>query len=615
MVAKVLLPAALLLAFVLLAVTSIVGTSVTSDEVAHLPAGYTYIQTGDFRLNAQHPPLLKALAAMPLAGLALKPIWEGDGWARGDDRIFGGDFLTHNSVPLERILFFGRLPMIAVGALLCLLTFWWARELWGDWPALWVLLCCAFCPNILAHASLVTTDAGLTCFTVGAVFALWRFGASGRLTYAAWCGVALGLALLAKYSGVLTGAIVGALLVSLWWHGRAASELARAGTLIAGIAALLVSIGYGFPNGLMNYYSGFQHINADFDLSQPSFLWGEHSTAGFWYYYLLAQWWKTPIPALILFGAALATIDVRGTAARRDWLFVLLPIGVFHLAAMFYRPNIGVRHILPVFPFVFLATGAVVQRALVAGWRSQLAIGVLAFWYLAGTLHARPHFLAYFNELAGGPDNGIDYLIDSNLEWGQDIHGLRDYIDRIQPAAVRAAVFSPLPLEEQGVVAAPIKLRDLVWPEEDVTYFVGPYHLQRRSFGGENPALRFRWLERYVPIDKIGWSIFVYRISTRRADQASEPTFYVPRAQWYEDARRQLADILTHTPDFAEARQLLARLHFERSAWLAEQGEHGAALEDARSAVRLAGDVAEYQAQVRRLSAVPPRRGGEGRGT
>jgi 4-amino-4-deoxy-L-arabinose transferase-like glycosyltransferase len=562
--AQRLLPSLLLACFAALAVTSMRLESVTSDEVAHLPAGYTYVLTGDFRLNPQHPPLVKALAGAPLAFLPLKRIDDTAGWATADDRIFGADFLVHNYEPLDRILFAGRLPMVALGVFFGAALFRWAEAMWGFPAAVVALFLYCFSPNMLAHARLVTTDAGIAGFTLCTLFALWRFTAGGRRADAALCGLLLGCALLAKYSGVLTALLVGCLLVASLRLGRSGRQVAEAALWIAGIAALVVTVGFGSPRGLVRYVESFQQMSRDFDMRQQAFLWGWQAS-GFWYYYLLAQLWKTPLPALLLFAAALLLMPLRGREARRDWLFVLLPIAAFHGAGTVFRPNIGLRHVLPVFPFLFLAAGWAGGRMIESGNRGRAAVLVLVLWTGVGTLRVHPHYLAYFNELAGGPAGGVRYLSDSNLEWGQDVAGLRSYIERTRPARARIAVFAPLALEAQGVIGEPIKLRDLVWPEEGVTYFVGTNHLIRASYAN-NPALHFEWLDRYRPVDTIGWSIYVYRFSTDEADRGREDVIFVPRRRWYDEARAQLEAVLRHDPRFAEARRLLAELLAQRAA-------------------------------------------------
>ena len=147
-------PALLLALFAGLAIASVRNSSVTGDEVAHLPAGYTYVRTGDFRLNPQHPPLIKALAGTPLLLLDLAPVDRLPGWTEADEWVFGRAFLTANRAPMERILLLARLPMVAIGVLLGAVLFLWARDLWGRGAGLFVLLLYVLCPNILgAHRS------------------------------------------------------------------------------------------------------------------------------------------------------------------------------------------------------------------------------------------------------------------------------------------------------------------------------------------------------------------------------------------------------------------------------------------------------------------------------
>src|SRR5688572_7129031 len=124
----------LLAVFAALAIGSSSGSSVTGDEVAHLGAGYTYVRTGDFRLNPQHPPLMKALAGAPLLLLDLRPVEDIPGWAETEEWGFGRLFLTQNLEPMRRILLYARLPMVAVGVLLGAVLFLWAREMWGYGP-------------------------------------------------------------------------------------------------------------------------------------------------------------------------------------------------------------------------------------------------------------------------------------------------------------------------------------------------------------------------------------------------------------------------------------------------------------------------------------------------
>ncbi len=615
------IPALLLAIFAGLALASLADEAPTIDELDHLAAGYTYLRTGDFRFGRDHPPLMKMLAAAPLLLLELAPVEGSPGWEARERPRFNTGFFLHNWAAPRRMLFLGRLPIIAVGILTGLVVFLWGRELWGYWPGVFVLFLYAFCPNILAHTRLVTTDAGVASFTLLTLFTLWHYRRSGRLRWAAGCGVALGAALLAKYSAIVTAALAPALILIPPFdeggsgrifrrlppgseeiprcpppsNGRSRGLRGRPAWLglavILAFAAATITIGYGSPRGLAQYYQGIQEVQARFRpgaRAKWSFLWGEHSRTGFWNYYLLAQLWKTPVPTLLFFGWGLVVI-VRDRSLWFDAAFLLLPIVAFHAAGMLNDVNIGIRHLLPVYPFVFLICGAAAWRLFerrarssprdrgVRSWQRLMPIAgvtVLCGWYAFGTLHASPYFLSYFNELVGGPDNGIYYLDDSNIDWGQDMFRLKRYLDERHLDRVRCAVFAPLKPDEYGIEADPIGLRDLVWPRTGVTYCVSADYLQRPwLYKKKKATVRFEWLQRYRPVDKVGWSIFVYRFSTDPAAVADSAVFYIPRAQWYADAIAALRAIRVQMPEFAEARVLLAEVEMKQARWAARRGK------------------------------------------
>ena len=596
---RILAPVALLVAFATLAVTSMRDESITGDEVAHLPAGYTYVKTGDFRLNPQHPPLIKALAGLPLLALDLKPVEDVPGWSKTKEWVFGRNFIFENRVPQREIVFLGRLPMVGVGLLGGLVLFLWARRLWGHWPGVFVLFLYVFCPNMLGHAPLVTTDVGVAVFSVMTMWQLWLFGRTGGLRHAIGCGFALGLTLLAKYSGVVTAGVVATLLVAMVLGNVERKRVALAGLLIAAIPLLMITVGFGFPYGLANYHHGFTIIHADANPYWEAFLWGQYSKTGFHSYYVLAQLWKTPIPVLILFAIALLLIDFGDRTALFGWACILLPIAAFHFAAMVRPASIGLRHVLPAFPFIFLACGAVAARmATQPRWR-QAAFAALGVWYLVGTVRAYPYFIPYFNELAGGPGGGARYLDDSNIEWGQDFWRLKHYVDTVGAAETRVTAFRPVKLRYYGIDSPSLGFRDVVWPQDGLTYVVGASTLNRNSLYNKFPGVRFHWLERYEPIDTIGWSLYVYRFSTDPNDAGKPGVFYIPRNRWYADAIGSLREILQRSPQFTPARDVLAEVYASRAQWLARQGDADGALLDAASALLLGPQVAAYRSAFR----------------
>ncbi|MGH7291440.1 MAG: ArnT family glycosyltransferase, partial [Myxococcota bacterium] len=390
--------------------------------MTHLPAGYSYVATGDLRLNPQHPPLIKALAGLPLLAFDLKPVEQMRGWPRAREWIFGKTFLLDNTQPLDRLVFWGRMPMVGVGVLLGAGLFAWARRLWGDAPGLCVLALYVLCPNVLAHAPLVHTDVGVACFTLLAVYALWRYAGAGHLGWAAACGVGLGGALLAKYSGLVSAAVVALLFAATVVARRRVlalrgADVTAAALVLAALPLAMILLG----GGVRAYVRGVGLVHADANPEWQAFLWGAYSTDGFWNYYLLAQLWKTPLPTLLAFAAALLLVGRVRRATWLDWTFVLLPIAAFHAAGMWQRSSIGVRHVLPALPFLLLACGASADWALRRGRGGRLIVAAVGVWLAVGTLRMWPHFLPFFNELAGGPTGGARLLDDSNIEWGQGL--------------------------------------------------------------------------------------------------------------------------------------------------------------------------------------------------
>ncbi|HVR29012.1 MAG TPA: glycosyltransferase family 39 protein [Thermoanaerobaculia bacterium] len=586
------LPVLLLLAlFAALAISSAAGNSVTGDEVAHLPAGYTYVRTGDFRLNPQHPPLAKALAGLPLLALDLDPVAATPGWEEADEWTFGREFLIGNRQPLRRILLLGRLPMVAVGLLLGALLFAWARELWGYGPALFVLLLYALSPNFLGHAALVTTDVAVVCFTVLALYALWRMVRGGGRRYAVGCGLGLGLALLAKYTGVVTAGLVAVLAAGAWFLDRSFTPRRAAAGLgvIFALALLVVALGFGAPAGLLHYRDGFARIYADANPRWEGFLWGEYSPTGFRHYYLLAMLWKTPLPTLVAFAVALVSVSAATPRRRVDWLFVLLPFAAFHAAGAFNPANIGIRHVLPAYPFLFLACGAAAARLGRARWPGRAGLAALCVWLAAGTLRAHPHYISYFNGIAGGAEGGIHHLDDSNVEWGQDYWRLARWVERRRPSELAVSAFEPLAPSAYGLDYRSIGLADVTRPTPGVTYVAGAHHLQRNSLFDDWPGVRFEWLRRYRPVERIGGSLLVYRFSIDPADEGSPNVVYLPPERWFEDSIDQLEAILGRSPRFPLARALLAADFLDRARWREREGDPEAAFLDYVRSAEVAG--------------------------
>src|SRR5215203_542869 len=181
-----------------------VRTSATTDEPAHILAGHRYWQCGDFGINAEHPPLLKLLAAAPLIGRRLaEPHWACGSRPTPKPEMFsaGGVFLAGNGV--DSVLIPSRLAAALMSLLLAMLVFFTAQEMFGRPEALTALVLLAFEPNLIAHGSLVTTDMALTTTSFAAVFALYGYVRNPTRTRFFTVGLMFGLMLAAKHSAVI----------------------------------------------------------------------------------------------------------------------------------------------------------------------------------------------------------------------------------------------------------------------------------------------------------------------------------------------------------------------------------------------------------------------------
>jgi hypothetical protein len=171
-----------------------------------------------------------------------------------------------------------------------------------------------------------------------------------------------------------------------------------------------------------------------------AFLFGEISEQGWWYYHLAAMAVKTPIPLLALVLAAVLG-GVHRRLPRNELIALALPpIVLIVMFCLIRGPNIGIRYILPVYPFLIVLAGGAVALA----WKRRplrVALVLLLAWQVGGTLRIFPDYLAYFNEAVGGPSRGHKYLVDSNLDWGQDLKQLKSYIDAHDLGRIRLSYF------------------------------------------------------------------------------------------------------------------------------------------------------------------------------
>jgi Dolichyl-phosphate-mannose-protein mannosyltransferase len=501
--------------FLLQALAVISSESPTKDEVAHLPAGFSYLKTWDFRLNLEQPPLPKLLAAVPLLFLDPKLPVDHPSWKAHEEWDFGREFLFRANNGVDAMMFWGRLPLALLTAFFGLFVYRWARDLYGRPAAFLALVLYCFSPNIIAHGTLVTLDASVTGFMFVTAYALWLWSRAPSLRRAVAAGLALGLALASKYTAVVMLPLVPLLLL------RAAAEkpspagvgdAVRATVVVFAVATGVIAVSYGPNFGLRLWWQGALGLYANIDPHYQFFLLGSYSSTAWWYYYFVAFVLKSTIPLLLLTTLALVSLPWR--APTIDVYFLLAPVVAMLFAAMFDVSNLGIRRILPVYPFLFVFGSGM------AAWRTRSRTGLpamlalLIVWHVTEAVRICPDDLAYFNELVGGPDHGIFYLDDSNVDWGQGLKGLKRFLADQRILHIKLDYLGPYDPADYGIEYEPMTSEDILHPAPGTYYAVSAHALQRPVRvrvppGGE--AIRYDWLEKYEPIAKIGYSIYVYR--------------------------------------------------------------------------------------------------------
>lgn len=474
--------AALLLVLAANLFAAISRKSITNDEIVHIPAGYYHLVAGDFQLNNEHPPLIKMWAALPL--LFIQPAEPSAVNAPHEgfmERTWGFHqrFWQANRARFGSITFWARAMMIPLTLTLGALIFIYARKLFGETAALFAVALYVFEPTVLAHGRVVHTDVPAALAYLLIFFALHSYADAPSLRRALLLGLACGIALVTKFSMIVIVPVMALAAVALFWRaprlGQERKQLLLHVATVTGVVLLFVNAIYDFQSppleasdvrwvamkseplfgGLMKGFAvvskvvptyflfGLYNVVIHNQYGHSASLLGAHNDLGWWYYFPVAFALKTTIPFLILSIAALVWSLYRLVVAReRVFAFVLVPLGIYLAISLTSHINIGIRHLLPAYPFLFIASGALLDRLLRVG-RARRAVFLfmaLTFgWIAYEAVRSFPDYIPYTNQLAGGQP-GWRYLSDSNVEWGEDMGELATYLKARGETRVHAAL-------------------------------------------------------------------------------------------------------------------------------------------------------------------------------
>jgi hypothetical protein len=487
---------ALLVLFVGLCLGSGWNTSPTFDETFFIGAGYSFLKGDVHAQPTANLVLAEKWIALPLLAMKVdEPTAEErrDSEAKRENAYWVS--LFRNETHMFAMLRATRAMATLFGVALALVVFFWSRRLHGDGAGLISLVFYCLCPVIISNSGLATTDIAVTLFFALAVWSFWTLLHRISGWTVLWCGLAVGGLMATKISGVLFVPMAGLMMgiklalrhpVAVALPGGVVREetnaskqfflLAPASLAAALVGYLTLWAIYGFhysfgvqmpngsalwyifnrqPEGLVSNYIAWcrefrlfpEHFLIDIRLFtltieyRRAFLLGHFSLTGWWYFFPVAWFFKTPIPFLVAFLASLAVVIVagwqrlaKGAGAAAINFYEFTPLAVLfavYLGVMMSGTlNIGIRHLLPIYPALFIFAGVLARARWWHRRSGTVLLGALMVWSAGEVWAVYPQTLAYFNEFAGGPRNGYHVLVDSSYEWGQDLPAVEKWIAR-----------------------------------------------------------------------------------------------------------------------------------------------------------------------------------------
>ncbi len=541
----------------------------TVCETAHLASGISHWHFRRFELYRVNPPLVRMVAAVPVLAMNHKTDWSGfstSPGARSEFRV-GRDFIEANGSSSFRLFMFARWSCIFFSVLGGYVCFSWARSLWGTAGGVISLLVRCFDPNILGNASTIQPDAPAAAMAVTVAYLFRHWCSEPSIPKCMLTGVALGAALLTK----TTLALLVPLLPLLWLIDNAGRKgpssisfthaLGHISLIIA-LGVYILNLGYFFDGSFQrldkfdfvsatlqgdtslqsncfagtcfgsfpvplpkDYVLGLDEQKRDFEGGLTSYLVGSTSHTGWWYFYLYGMSVKLPLGTLLLLGIAGVSLMLFGTgqAGRHSLCFVAVPaIAILVVVSAFTGMTQHVRYVLPVFPFLFILIGSAGRTLDHMRPRAMAMASVLALsWMVASSIAIFPHCHSYFNELAGGPQKGHFHLLSSNVDYGEDLFFLRDWLREHQADR-------PLCLAYFGNFDPRIAGIQFSLPPKDprpglhaisVNYLHGPSLPLYDGSGGRSYGEDYSYFLSFRPTARAGYGILIYDLDAEDVGQ------------------------------------------------------------------------------------------------
>ena len=523
------------------AVARIVSTyhvfSQSWDEPAHLATGMEWLDGGRYSREPLHPPLARVAIALGPYLEGIRSTGHPSTWQEGND-------LLQWQNRYERNLALSRLGVLPFFLLAAAAVYLWARHLFGAPAAVAAVLLFTTIPPVLGHAGVATTDLAVTATLCCALSAFSRWLGKPTRLWSIGLGAAAAAAFLSKFSALL---FLPAGCAALYLCHRAGTrghdaprspDRLRSARLAYLSMLALVWAGYRFSIGPLitnmdvpledrpgvhlpaeraayriaeapiypapEFFQGLSMLYRKNQTGQKGYLLGEVRTTGWWYFFPVALAVKTP---LALWGLLLAFLwRVRG---ERRWELAapFVVALVILLVCLPSRINIGVRHVLPMYPLLAICAGggaAALWTGARRRWLGSAVATALVGWQVVSSARAHPDYVAYFNELAN--DHPERVLVDNDLDNGMDLRRLADTLRALRVPRLWIAYAGSADLARHGLPP----YRELP-PRTRVTGWVAA-SLYNIKLGAVDTKAHdeFAWLDRERPVAAVGKSIRLY---------------------------------------------------------------------------------------------------------
>jgi 4-amino-4-deoxy-L-arabinose transferase-like glycosyltransferase len=549
--------------------------SAVADEPFHLARAAGLVLLRDSTFAVSHPPLINFISGLPL--LALKDLKLPDrslvAASRAMDPSDRRNALAHLLLEklnpdAKKIVEAARIPTVLLSALFGLLIFFWAKKIYGPPAGLFALFLYSLDPNILANAHLVTNDLGAALFICLALYFSWRLWEAPKAWNLILAALFLGLAELSKFSAILLYPLYVVIwFIALWllkkekpglgwfsikppalYSGLWSLVLVLAGSMIAIWAGYIFSIGpdWNFGSLLHGEICRLSQLTAEikcgaigllalipipprtfyYGLARTLVLTEQHENAlyfmgktseqGWWYYYPVLFLVKTPLPLLILIGLRASRREKIRDSDLIARLILLAPVfWFFAFFILLNRKEIGIRHLLMVYPLLFIFVSGLATDAALSKSAWRLWLGALLGWFALSSLAAWPNYLTYFNEAAGRTRGGLKISIVGE-DWGQDVASLAGLQKKL---GLRPLFYQPYVLVSPRSYG--LEFEPLNCDQKNAGYYA--VHLNQLKRPVKNPELMkcVEWLKPYPPDYKVNDTIWVWKMP--RPNEAPGP--------------------------------------------------------------------------------------------